>query len=111
MLPVLQALPVVTATHMQVYVGKVALVNPIFWNLHIFQSHDVIVEGTYIWGDPRVPNNDGIDIDSSQNVTVRGVNVSTCDDAICIKTTDGRCPTCAVRSGAQQLSPQPSADT
>ena len=63
--------------------------DPIFWNFHIYQSHDVTVDGTYIWGDPRVPNNDGIDIDSSQNVIVRNVNVSTCDDAICFKANDG----------------------
>ena len=69
--------------------GAVNLINPIYWNLHIYQSSDITIQNTYIYGDPRVPNNDGMDIDSSQNVLVQGVSVSTCDDAICFKANDG----------------------
>ena len=49
----------------------------------------VEVRGLTIWGDPAVPNNDGMDIDSSSNVLVTHTNVSALDDAICIKTDDG----------------------
>jgi polygalacturonase len=38
-------------------------------------------------GDNSIPNNDGIDIDSSSHVIVNGCTVDTADDAICIKTT------------------------
>ena len=47
------------------------------------------VRGLTIWGDPLVPNNDGMDIDSSTNVHVSHTHVSALDDAICIKTDDG----------------------
>ena len=45
-----------------------------------------------IWGDPRVPNNDGIDIDSSADVLITHTNVSTLDDAICVKSNDSEAP-------------------
>ena len=47
------------------------------------------MRGLNIWGDPAIPNNDGMDIDSSSNVLVQRTNASALDDAICIKTDDG----------------------
>ena len=46
------------------------------------------IRGLNIWGDPRVPNNDGIDVDSSADVLITHTNVSTLDDAICVKSND-----------------------
>ena len=48
----------------------------------------VTIRGVNVWGDPRVPNNDGIDIDSSSDVLITRTNVSTLDDAICVKSND-----------------------
>jgi polygalacturonase len=41
------------------------------------------------YGDPRWPNNDGIDIDSSQHVTLSHSDIDTGDDGVCLKTTLG----------------------
>jgi polygalacturonase len=62
-------------------------VDSVFWTTHIVNSTDVTVSNLYIRGDYNIPNNDGIDIDSSENVDVRNVDIDTADDAICIKTT------------------------
>ena len=42
-----------------------------------------------VHGDPRFPNNDGIDIDSSQHVVVTNSAIDTADDGVCIKSTRG----------------------
>ena len=52
------------------------------------RAAQVTIRGVNVWGDPRVPNNDGIDIDSSSDVLITRTNVSTLDDAICVKSND-----------------------
>ena len=42
-----------------------------------------------IYGDFNTPNNDGIDIDDSNNTVITRCNINTGDDAICPKTYDG----------------------
>ncbi len=60
-----------------------------FWTVHICYSHDVTVDGLTIRNndpaDGRGPSTDGIDIDSSSDVTVQHCDIACNDDAICMK--------------------------
>lgn len=56
------------------------------WCLHIDKSNNINIDNITIYN-RNCANNDGIDIDSSQNVTVTNCDISSGDDGICIKTT------------------------
>jgi alpha-L-rhamnosidase len=92
----------------QVEIRDVRLKDSGFWNLHLYKCRDAVVEGISIaapHGDPpkivgvdqpwdeisidRAPSSDGIDVDSCQNVTIRGCRISTGDDCIALKGTKG----------------------
>jgi polygalacturonase len=65
-----------------------------FWNLHLYKCRDVVIEGLRITvpsahADLRGPSTDGIDVDSSQNVTIRKCYISTGDDNIALKGSKG----------------------
>ncbi|MBC2608068.1 glycoside hydrolase family 28 protein [Pelagicoccus albus] len=65
-----------------------------FWNVHVYRSQDVTIEGLSIVspnGTPpdRAPSSDGIDIDSCQRVTIRDCFITVGDDCIAIKGTKG----------------------
>jgi len=65
-----------------------------FWNLHLYRCREVLIEGLRIeapYGKAplRGPSTDGMDIDSCQQVTVRGCRLSVNDDCICLKGTKG----------------------
>ena len=65
-----------------------------FWNLHLYRCHDVVIEGVRITipgarPDLRGPSTDGIDVDSSQDVTIRHCYISTGDDDIALKGSKG----------------------
>jgi len=68
-----------------IFIHNIQLQNSSFWNLHILSSHNVTVDSLNIYGDERFPNNDGIDPDSSTDVTIRNTYVDVADDAICPK--------------------------
>lgn len=56
------------------------------WCLHINQSSDIEIDGISI--DNRVnANNDGIDIDSSENITIKNSHIQSDDDGLCLKST------------------------
>ena len=69
-----------------VAVRDVQLRNGGAWTMHFFQSTNAIAERVTIRS-RGLPNNDGIDIDSSQDVRVSNCDIDTGDDAICLKTT------------------------
>jgi len=69
-----------------VRVEGVSLRNAGAWASHYFQCHDVSISGVTIKS-RCAHNNDGIDIDSSSDVTITGCHIDTGDDAICFKTT------------------------
>ena len=58
-----------------------------FWNLHLYNCQDSVVENCrFVIPDGTTgPSTDGVDIDSSQNIVVRGCYFSVHDDCVCIK--------------------------
>lgn len=63
---------------------NISLKNSAAWCLHLNQSSHIVVKNISI--DSRVNgNNDGIDIDASDNITIDGCNIKSGDDAICLK--------------------------
>jgi polygalacturonase len=78
-----------------VRVTGVALEDSGFWNVHLYRCRDVLIEGARITIPSaaklnlRGPSTDGIDVDSSQNVTIRRCYISTNDDNIALKGTKG----------------------
>jgi polygalacturonase len=77
-----------------VRIENTALEDSGFWNLHLYRCRDVVIENVRITipsstAELRGPSTDGIDIDSSQNVTVRKCYISTHDDNIALKGSKG----------------------
>jgi alpha-L-rhamnosidase len=72
-----------------VEVSGIRLMNSGFWNFHLYRCRDVRIEGLHISAPPESPSTDGIDIDSSQDVTVRGCHFSVDDDCVAIKGSKG----------------------
>ncbi|KAJ0621971.1 putative glycoside hydrolase, family 28, pectin lyase/virulence factor [Helianthus annuus] len=72
-----------------VRVWDVRLSEPAYWCLHLVQCDNTYIHDMSIYGDFNIPNNDGIDIDDSNNTVITRVNINTGDDAICPKTYDG----------------------
>lgn len=62
-----------------------------FWNLHIYRCKGAVIENLRfeVKDGLRAPSSDGIDIDSSQNVTIRACTFRVDDDAIALKGTKG----------------------
>ncbi|MBT1176672.1 right-handed parallel beta-helix repeat-containing protein [Bifidobacterium callimiconis] len=67
-----------------------------FWTLHMAGCRHVIVDGVRILNDVRGANNDGIDPDTCQDVTITNCIVKGGDDAIVVKNT----PPMAAKYGA-----------
>ncbi|CAD7695200.1 unnamed protein product [Ostreobium quekettii] len=90
----------------RVTLADLFLNQPAYWCLHVYRSADVAIRGLDIFGDPHIPNNDGIDIDGSKRVEVSDCTISTADDGVCVKTSGKAAPTvdgvlvqrCAIRS-------------
>lgn len=72
-----------------VRVWDVHLSEPAYWCLHLVQCDNTYIHDISIYGDFNTPNNDGIDIDDSNNTVITRCNINTGDDAICPKTYDG----------------------
>jgi alpha-L-rhamnosidase len=60
-----------------------------FWNLHLYRCTNVTVDGLDIAAGPTSPSTDGVDIDSSQNITIHGCRFSVNDDCIALKGSKG----------------------
>lgn len=76
-----------------VRIGGLEFQNSGFWNLHLYRCQDVVIEGLNIHapttGKLRGPSTDGIDVDSSQKVTIRKCRISVNDDNIALKGSKG----------------------
>ncbi len=76
-----------------VTIRDVHLKNPGAWTLNFFQTKGAVIEGVTIRSrDLGMPNNDGIDLDSCENVRVRRCDIISGDDALCIKATSSAKP-------------------
>ncbi|OVA11179.1 hypothetical protein BVC80_1743g5 [Macleaya cordata] len=57
--------------------------------LHIVRCENTSIDTITINGDFNIPNNDGIDIEDSNNTVITRCHIDTGDDAICPKTSTG----------------------
>ncbi len=86
-------------------VRDVRLTNPGAWTLNFFQSRNAVVEGVTIrCRDLKMHNNDGINIDSCENVRVRNCDVASGDDALVIKSTSRALPSRDIQATHCRLS-------
>ena len=72
-----------------VQISGISLRESGFWNLHLFRCTDVLVEKVDIRAPVHSPSTDGIDVDSCQNVAIRGCYISVDDDNVGIKGNKG----------------------
>lgn len=76
-----------------VTVRGVHLMNPGAWTLNFFETKGAVVDGVTIRSrEQHLRNNDGVNIDSSENIRVTNCDVISGDDALVIKST-GATPT------------------
>ena len=70
-----------------VVVSGVRFTNSPSWNLHLYNCQDSVVENCRFEIGPKAkgPSTDGVDIDSSESVTVKGCYFSVNDDCVCLK--------------------------
>jgi polygalacturonase len=88
-----------------VTVRDVHLANPGAWTLNFFQTKGAVIEGVTIRSrDLGMPNNDGINLDSSENVRVRNCDVISGDDALVIKSTSSAKPSRDIKATKCKLS-------
>ncbi len=66
------------------------LFNSGFWNLHLYNCDGVTVDGLEIDAPRGSPSTDGIDVDSSRNITIKNTSISNNDDCIAIKGSKGQ---------------------
>ncbi|MBQ6228502.1 MAG: glycoside hydrolase [Prevotella sp.] len=74
-------------------ISGVSILNQAFWCLHILFTNHFTVDGISICAEDYIPSSDGIDIDSSTDITVRNTHIKAHDDCISIKSgkdMDGR---------------------
>ncbi|XP_048496515.2 uncharacterized protein LOC104889252 [Beta vulgaris subsp. vulgaris] len=67
-------------------VSNVNLIEPAYWCLHIVDCDNTAIHDIFIYGNFDSPNNDGIDIQDSNNTLITRCHIDTGDDAICPKT-------------------------
>jgi len=76
-----------------VTVRDVHLVNPGAWTLNFFETKGATVENVTIRSRGLgMPNNDGINIDSSEGIRVRDCDIDSGDDALVVKSTSAAMP-------------------
>ncbi|MED6158023.1 hypothetical protein PIB30_028842 [Stylosanthes scabra] len=73
-----------------VEVSNITLNHPAYWCLHMVRSNNIRIEDVGIYGDFNIPNNDGFDIEDSNNTIINRCHIDTGDDAICPKSST--CP-------------------
>ncbi|MQM21210.1 hypothetical protein Taro_054245 [Colocasia esculenta] len=67
----------------------IRLIEPAYWCLHLVRSENIWIEDVTILGDFDSPNNDGIDVEDSNNTVITRCHIDTGDDAICPKSSTG----------------------
>ncbi|MGV8976615.1 MAG: glycoside hydrolase family 28 protein [Cellulomonas sp.] len=69
-----------------VTIRDVLIRDAAYWTVRLSGCRDVLVDSVSIRNDLKLPNNDGIDVDTCQRVRISGCDIVAADDAICIKT-------------------------
>lgn len=64
----------------------ISVSNSPMWTLHLVACARVVVRHVRIDNNRRLPNTDGIVIDSCTDVALEHVDISTADDGVCLKT-------------------------
>ena len=64
----------------------VTIRNGAFWTVRVLGCDDVLIADLHIDNSLLMPNNDGLDIDWSSNVRIRGCHIVSGDDCIALKT-------------------------
>jgi polygalacturonase len=77
-----------------VKISSLLYLNSGFWNLHIYRCKDVVIENCRFQAPSgptpnRGPSSDGIDVDSSQDIEIKGCSFSVGDDCIALKGSKG----------------------
>ena len=74
-----------------VQISGITFLNSAFWNLHLYRCNNVVVENARfeVPDGVRCPSTDGTDLDSCQNVTIRGCTYRVDDDCVCLKGSKG----------------------
>jgi hypothetical protein len=76
-----------------VTVKDVSLLNPGAWTLNLFRTKGALIEGVTIRSrDLGMHNNDGIDLDSCEDIIIRNCDINSGDDALCVKATSSAMP-------------------
>ncbi len=70
-------------------ISGIHLFNSGFWNLHLYNCDGVTIDGLDIQAPSGSPSTDGIDVDSSRNVTIKNTYISNNDDCIALKGSKG----------------------
>jgi polygalacturonase len=70
-----------------VRIGNIRIRNTPAWGIHPLVCDRVLIRGISMITDYRGPNTDGIDPDSTRNLTISDTYIETGDDAIVTKTT------------------------
>lgn len=96
-----------------VYLSKInSLYTCIARSLHLVRCDNTVIHNVSIFGDFNSPNNDGMDIEDSNNTVITDCHIDTGDDAICPKSTTGpvynltatncwiRTKSCAIKFGS-----------
>ncbi len=68
-----------------VRIEGVTCIDPPFWNTHIVECSRVTVENVIFRSPPEAPNTDGLDIESSSDVTIIGCRFHVGDDCLALK--------------------------
>ncbi|HYV47315.1 MAG TPA: glycosyl hydrolase family 28 protein [Myxococcaceae bacterium] len=72
----------------RISIKDVLLRDAAAWTVHVLAARDVHLDNVKILNDRANLNTDGVDVDSSQDVSVRGSFIHTKDDAVCVKATN-----------------------
>ncbi|KAG9450267.1 hypothetical protein H6P81_010232 [Aristolochia fimbriata] len=70
-------------------IWDISLRDCAYWCLHLVRSEKTVIHDVWIKGDFDTPNNDGIDIEDSNNTYITRCHIDTGDDGICPKSASG----------------------
>lgn len=70
----------------RVTIRDVTVRDGAYWTIRLTGCRSALIDAVTIANDLRLPNNDGIDIDTCQRVRIANCDIVTADDGVCIKT-------------------------